>query len=271
LVILFRVRKKWFYIATVLLVLAAALPAAGEDYVVGEGDLLRITVYDHPDLTTIARIGGEGTILFPLVGPVKVAGLTVPEAAQKIAAALNEGYIIMPQVTVFIEEYRSQKVMVMGQVNKPGVYELKGATTFLEVLSKAGDLTKEAGDRAIIKRRVDGADKKEKVVTINLKRLIEMGDASQDVAVLDGDSIYVTRAGIYFVSGEVKKPDSYKYEEGTTVLKAVTTAGGFTEKASTGRVKIIRKVEGKEEVLEKVSLDEPVRPDDVIVVPESFF
>lgn len=253
------------------LVLGAAVPAAGQDYVIGEGDLLRITVYDHPDLLTVARIGGEGTILFPLIGPVKLAGLTVSQASQKVAAALNEGYIVLPQVTIFIEEYRSQKVLVMGQVSKPGVYELKGSTTFLEVISKAGDLTKEAGDKATIKRRSEGPDKKEKVITINLKRLIEMGDASQDVPVIDGDNIYVGRAGVYFVSGEVKKPDSYKYEEGLTVLKAITTAGGFSDKASTGRVKIIRKLKGKEELIERVSMDEPVLPDDVIVVPESFF
>ncbi|TAN40914.1 MAG: periplasmic polysaccharide biosynthesis/export protein [Nitrospirae bacterium] len=245
--------------------------ALTQDYIVGDGDLLRITVYDNADLLTIVRIGGEGTILFPLIGQVKVSGLSVTEVAKKIEKLLASGYINSPHVSVFIEEYRSQKATIMGQVSKPGLYELKGYTTFLELLSKAGDLTKDAGDIAIIKRKPEAAGKAERIITIDLKRLVEKGDTSQDQPVIDGDSIYVIKAGVFFVTGEIKKPDSYKIEEGITVLKAITMAGGFTDRAATGRVKIIRKTSGKEELLEKVRMDEMVRPDDVIVVPESFF
>jgi polysaccharide export outer membrane protein len=160
----------------------------------------------------------------------------------------------------------------MGQVNKPGLYELKGYTSFLELLSKAGDLTKDAGDKAIIKRKADSSpEKKQKIIVIDLRRLIAMGDTSLDTQVMDGDSIYIMKAGLFYVTGEVKKPDAYKFEEGTTVLKAITMAGGFSDKASTSRVKIIRKVKGKEEVLEKVKMDEEVLPDDIVMVPESFF
>ncbi len=245
--------------------------ALTKDYVVGEGDLLRITVYDNADLTTIVRIGGEGTILFPLIGQVSVAGMSVTSVAKKIEEMLSEGYIISPHVSVFIEEFRSQRVTIMGQVNRPGLYELKGFTSFLELLSKAGDLTRDAGDKAFIKRKPESPDKGERNITVDLKRLVEKGDTSQDVPVVDGDSVYIVKAGIYYVTGEVKRPDSYKIEEGTTVLKAISTAGGFTERASTGRVRIIRKVKDKEEILEKVRGDEPILPDDVIVVPESFF
>lgn len=246
--------------------------ASSPDYIVGDGDLLRITVYDNPDLLTVVRVGGEGAILFPLIGQVKVDGLSVTSVAAKIEAMLAQGYIVSPHVSVFIEEYRSQRATIMGQVNRPGLYELKGYTTFLEVLSKAGDLTKDAGDKAFIKRKAESADKMEKTIVIDLKRLVDRGDTSQDQPIIDGDSIYVTKAGTFYVTGEVKKPDSYKIiEEGTTVLKAITMAGGFTDKASTGRVKIIRKVNGKEELLERVKLDVLILPDDVIVVPESFF
>lgn len=254
----------------VVLCLAAPVPAA-EEYIVGEGDVLRIMVYDHADLTTVARVSGQGAILFPLIGEVKIQGLTVAQVSEKIAALLADGYIVSPQVTIFIDEFRSQRVTVIGQVNKPGLYELKGYTTFLEVLSKAGDLAKDAGDKATVKRKSDLPDKKERVITIDLKRLIEKGDTSLDIPILDGDSIFVSKAGFFYVNGEVKKPDAYKFEEGTTVIKAVTHAGGFSDKASTGRVKIIRKIDGRETVLEKVKMDEPVLPDDVIVVPESFF
>lgn len=241
------------------------------DYVVGDGDLLRITVYDNPDLLTVVRIGGEGTILFPLIGQVKAAGLSVTSVAKMIEDMLSDGYLVSPHVSVFIEEYRSQKATIMGQVNRPGLYELKGYTTFLELLSKAGDLARDAGDKAFIKRKSESPDKGERNITIDLKRLVEKGDTSQDIPIIDGDSIYIAKAGTFYVTGEVKKPDSYKLEEGTTIFKAITMAGGFTDRASPGRVKIIRKIKGKEDILEKVKLDEPILAEDIIVVPESFF
>lgn len=239
-----------------------------QDYIVGDRDVLRITVYDHPDLASVARVSGEGTIFFPLIGEVKVLGLTIQQIAGKISEMLANGYIVNPQVIVFIEEFRSKKVTAIGEVSKPGLYELPGQTTFLELLSRAGGLTKDAGDKAIVKRKVGQG---EQSFTIDLKRLVEKGDTSADMNLQDGDSIYIQKAGFFYVSGEVKKPDVYKYEEGTTVLKAITMAGGFTDKAAESRIKIKRKEGGKESTLEKAGLDELVRPDDVIVVPESFF
>ncbi len=258
--------KKIIY--SILIVLTCLNFAHSQDYRVGEGDVLKITVYEHQDLTTVARVSGDGKILFPLIGEVKVEGLTTSEIAKKIASLLADGYIVNPQVTVFIQEYRSQKAIIMGEVNEPGLYELQGDTSFLELISKAGGLTKEAGDKAIIKRKKGNETS---VITIDLKRLVEEGDTSLDINIVDGDSIYIPKTGVFYVTGEVKKPDAYKYEKGTTVIKAITMAGGFTDKAAAGRVKIIRKIDGKEIVLEKVKMDEVVLPDDVIVVPESFF
>lgn len=252
-----------------IFLLSLVAQSHSQDYIVGEGDVLRITVYEHPDLTTVERVTGKGTINFPLVGQVKVMGLTVPQIAQELSALLADGYIINPQVTVFIQEFRSKKASIMGQISRPGLYELSGQTTFLELLSKAGGLTKDAGDNAIIKRK--SSYSKENIIMIDLKGLIEAGDTSLDVPVVDGDSIYIPKAGVFYVTGEVKRPDAYKYEDGTTIIKAITLAGGFTDKASTSRVKIIRKINGREEVLKGVKMDEPILPDDVIVVPESFF
>jgi polysaccharide export outer membrane protein len=255
-------------VAVVLVVLSIPVLPHAQDYVVGERDVLRITVYDHPDLAIIARVSGEGTISFPLIGEVRVAGLTIPQIANRISELLAGGYIVNPQVIVFIEEFRSKKATIIGEVAKPGLYELPGQTTLLELLSRAGGLTKDAGDKAIIKRKtVQG----EQSFTIDLKRLIDKGDTSLDMSLQDGDSIYIQKAGFMYVTGEVKKPDAYKCDEGTTVLKAVTMAGGFTDKAAEKRIKIKRKEGGKESTLERVGLDELVRPDDVIIVPESFF
>jgi len=245
--------------------------AFAQDYVVGEGDVLKITVYDHDDLATTARVSGDGMITFPLIGQVQVKGLTLPQITREISSLLSDGFIVNPQVNIFIQEFRSKKAFIMGEVIKPGLYVLPGQTTFLALLSQAGGLTKDAGEKAIIKRNANPSDNKEQVITLDLKRLVEKGDTSLDIPIMDNDSVYITKAGVFFVTGEVKKPDAYKYEEGTTVIKAITMGGGFTDKASKGRIRIIRTVNGKEKILEKVKMDEPVLPDDVLVVPESFF
>lgn len=263
--------NKKFILVAFFIILILFRVASSQEYIVGEGDVLRITVYEHADLTTTERVSGDGTIIFPLIGQVNVKGLTLSEISQKIADLLSDGYIVNPQVNIFIQEFRSKKAFIMGEVNKPGLHVLHGTTTFLELLSEAGGLTENAGDRAILKRRLSSSDLQEKIIAIDLKRLIEKGDTSMDIPIMDGDSVYITKAGVFYVTGEVKKPASYKYEEETTVIKAITIAGGFTDKASKGRVKIIRKVNGEEKVMNGVDMDEMVLPDDVIVVPESFF
>ena len=245
-------------------------PYAG-DYIVGEDDILKITVYDNPDLDTTARISSNGVINFPLIGNIDVAGMTASQISRKMSDLLADGYIVNPHVAVFIEEFRSKKTVIMGQVKNPGIYELHGETTFLEFLSKAGGLTKEAGDKAIIKRRSGQPGGDGNKIVIDLKRLIEDGDTSLDTPIMDGDNIYIGKTGLFYVTGEVKKPDAYRYEPGSTVIKSITKAGGFTDTASRGKVKILRKTEGKEEVIKRAKMDEPVLPDDIIIVPESFF
>ncbi len=258
-----------FVLATVLAIMPAQCDAA--DYIIGEGDVLKIMVYGHSDLTTVERVSGNGMINFPLLGQLSIAGLAVSEISIRISSLLADGYIVDPQVSVFIEEFRSQKAVIMGEVMKPGLYKLKGRTSFLELVSMAGGLTRDAGDTALVKRKSRRAKGEEEIATIDLVRLIKEGDTSLDVPVLEGDSIYVAKAGLIFVTGEVKRPDAYKYEDNTSIIKAITMAGGFTDKASAGRVKIIRKVDGKEQIVDNVNMDDPVLSGDVIVIPESFF
>lgn len=258
-----------FFVVLLLVHPLSALSA--DDYIVGTEDVLKITIYNHSDLTTTERVSGEGIITLPLIGEIKVAGLTTDQVAKKIAARLADGFIVDPNVSVFVVEFRSKKTIVMGQVNKPGIYMLSGNTTFLELLSQAGGLSKDAGDKATIKRKPADGPKGEGVITIDLKRLIEQGDTSLDIPLMDGDNIYIAKAGVFYLTGEIKNPAAYKYEEGLTLIKAVTMAGGFTDKASPGRIRIIRKVDKKEKVIQKAGMDEPVLPDDIIIVPESFF
>lgn len=256
----------------ILILLVCPLPAMpADDYIVGTEDVLKITVYNYPDLTTTERVSGEGIITLPLVGEIKVAGLTTDLVAKTIAKKLADGFIIDPNVSVFVVEFRSKKIIVMGQVNKPGVYMLSGNTTFLELLSLAGGLTRDAGGKATIKRKSNEGAKGEGIITIDMKKLIEEGDTSLDMLLMDGDNIYIAKAGVFYITGEIKNPAAYKHEEGLTLIKAITMAGGFTDKASPGRIRIIRKIDNKEKVLQKAAMDEKLLPDDIIIVPESFF
>lgn len=259
-----------FLVVLMLLACSGLARAVESDYRLGDGDVLKVTVYGHADLTTTVRVNSGGTILFPLVGTLQVAGLTVDEAAKTISKALADGYLVNPQVSVFVEEFRSKKVTIIGEVTHPGLYELRGPTTLLELISKAGGLTADYGNNVTIHRKGPGQTN-EKTIVINLKNVLENGAVALDVPIQDGDSVVVAKASVFYITGEVRKPDAYKYEEGTTVIKAITMAGGFTNLASRGRVKVYRKLDGKEQVAEKVSMDMPIQPEDVIVVPESFF
>jgi len=274
------------YLICILLLLVMAVPlsaSAQQEYVIGEGDLLRITVYDNPDLATEARVSGDGKITFPLIGEVMLNNRRVNEAEKVIATLLGDGYIVKPQVTIFIAEYKSKKVTVLGEVGKPGIVVLRGASTLMEVISDAGGLTLNAGDAIVITRKVisqatmSAPEKNDKEalrnevsVLVDTKRLFEDGDVTANVPVQAGDSIYVPKAAFVYVNGEVKTPGAYKITKGLTVLKAITIAGGFTIKASEGRTRIIRKTE-KGEIRIKAKFDDLVMPDDIIQVPESFF
>lgn len=242
--------------------------AAAADYVLGPGDVVRITVYDNDDLLTRTRVGNEGNIIMPLLGQVKVEGLTVSEAAEHIATLLADGYIINPQVNIFVEEFRSKKAVVLGQVNRPGVLEMSGSITFLELISRAGGLAGDYGETATVKRKRSSSND---LITINLKSLIEGGDVSQNISIMDGDTIYVSKAGMCYVNGEVNRPNAYKCGDKMTVLKLITLAGGFTGKASKSSVRILRIVDGEKILHKNVSMETLVFPDDVIIVPESFF
>ncbi len=262
-------------LAFLILCCMALAPVAvrAQDYQIGEGALLKITVYDNPDLATDSRVGGDGKITFPLIGEVMVSGLTSTEAQKKIADRLANGYIIKPQVAVFITEYKSKKVTTLGEFTKPGLVELRGNATLMEVISNAGGLTANASDMLFIQRKVlkpEGGKGEDQTITVDLVKLLEKGDIVANIMVMDGDSIYVPKAAFVYVTGEVKTPGAYKITKGLTVLRSITLAGGFTQKAWKGRTNIIRKSEKGESQID-AKMEDLVMPDDVIVVPESFF
>jgi len=269
-------KRKLFYLFVLLLV-PAVLTAEGpgpvesvDEYRVGSGDVLKINVYENPDLSTTVRVSADDTIRMPLLGRVDVAEMSVSKVAQKLQDLLADGYLVSPQVDVFIEEYRSKNAIILGQVNKPGQYELRGPVTFLEFVSKAGGLTKDVGSTAVIKRDIPSEDGRDRIV-IDLDRLIKKGDTSLNIQIQDRDNIYISKADSFYVTGEVAKPNAYQLESDMTVIKAIARAEGFSDIANKSKVRIIREIDGEKTVLENVSMDEQVQAGDVIVVPESFF
>ena len=241
-----------------------------QDYILGEGDVLTVSVYDQPDLTSVVRISGDEMITLPLIGQVHAADQSVDPLSGKIETLLADGYLIHPQVPIFIEEFRNLKATILGGVRSPGLYELKGQTTLLELISKAGGLIEDASNEAII-RRNNSSPEGQEVITINLNELMEQGQLSRNRSNMNGDNIYIPKKKVFYVTGEVKRPAAYTYENGLTVIQALTKAGGFSDKAAPGRIKIIRSLDGKEQLLKEVNMDERVQPNDVIVVPESYF
>lgn len=241
-----------------------------EDYKVGQGDVLDIKVYENDDLNSTLRVSSDGTIRVSLIGEISVMGMTVSQISNEIEKRLADGYLIHPQVDVFIKEHKSKQAVILGEIRNPGQYEITGQITFLEFISKAGGLTSSAGTRAVIKRTPIKKGKSDRI-TIDLEKLVKKGDTSQNVVIQDNDNIYISRAETYYVSGEVNKPDSYKYTPDVTIIKAITKAGGFSKIAARNKVKIIRTINGENKVLEKVSMDTPVLPEDVIVIPESLW
>lgn len=254
----------------VLALFSFPLIAFSQEYTIGEGDILDIKVYENDDLSTTVRVSANSTIRVSLIGEISIKDLTVSQISSKIEALYEDGYLINPQVDVFIKEHRSKKAVILGQIKNPGQYELRGRVTILEFISTAGGLTGDAGGTATIKRLTATGESKDQIV-LDLEKLIKKGDVSLNIPVQDNDSIYISKAKTYYVSGEVTKPNQYVYEQELTVIKAITMAGGFSKIAAKDKVQIIRLINGEKKILEKVNMDEPILPDDVIVVPESFF
>jgi len=264
---------KWIPVALLALCFWSGAVAAPTD-VVSPGTVLKITVYEHDDLASVVQVAEDGTVVLPLIGKVQVNGLTIPQVTAKVTAELADGYINKPKVNVFVQNFRNRKVTVLGQVNKPGLQEFSGQTTLLEIISAAGGLAADAGDTVSIKRIEDN---KEKVIEIDLKTLVTGGDLSRNILIQENDSIYVSKSGMCFITGQVEKPGTYPCGSDTTVLKMVALAGGFTGKANKSKIRIVRIVENKEtkakekQTFTQVDLDTKLVADDVLVVPESFF
>lgn len=266
------------------LTLGSALAGVQEEYRLGPEDEMEIKVWSHDDLTRKVRVGLNGTISFPFVGELKARGLSIQELRKELERLLGAKYLIDPHVSITVTEYKSQKYFVVGNVQKPGTYPLTKPIRVIEAISQAGGIASGSGSRplsgavAIITRAPAGEKTDQprlpeqtpagQKLTVSLAASLA-GDAAHNVEIKNGDTIYVPNF-VYYVTGEVKKAGRYPFEENMTVLMAVTTAEGFTDKASRRGTHILRDVAGKKEKV-KVNMESRIQPGDTIVVPESWF
>lgn len=246
-------------LAFIALVLAGAVTATYAEpqqaYRLGPNDVVRVQVFGEDDLSVERTVDGDGTMTFPLLGALSVGGRTVQEVQDELTARLRAGYLKHPKVTVFIVKHRN--FTVSGEVKKPGGFEYREGVTVQEALALAEGFTEKANRSEVMVTRLNGGNAQTIPVPL-------------DAPVLPNDLIIVPQAPRLYVNGEVRRPGDYMYEKGLTIHKAITMAGGFTEKAAENRTKVLRVINGHEETI-SVKLDEPVHPNDIIVVPQRFF
>jgi polysaccharide biosynthesis/export protein len=248
------------------------LAAQITDYVVGAQDVLTVTVFGEAELSGKYTVEQDGTFTFPQIGRIKAGGLTLRALEQDLRTKLADGYLKNPQVAVAIENYRSQRILILGEVRAPGEYQLNGEMTLLSALARAGSTLPTAGHEATIvraKRNPKEGEEPSDILKVDLSDL-QAGNTALNIALQDGDTINVPKAQSVFVTGQVKLPGAYAVDPGTTVLQVVSLAGGLTDRGSDSRIRIQRTVSGKRvEVSAKPS--DIVKPGDTVIVRERFF
>jgi polysaccharide biosynthesis/export protein len=290
----------------------ASQNAGAGDYRIGPEDLIEISVFEAPDLNRTVRVSADGKISLPMLGPVSAQGLTPRELELVLQELLRRTIMKDPHVAVSVQEMQSHPVSVFGAVKKPGVFQIRGAKSVVEILSMAQGLADDAGDTVIVVRHAglaeqenSSSDRSEPIpateregrpreaipqadeasspqtLNIDLKNLLESGDPRYDVLVYPGDIVKVTRAGVVYVVGEVRKPGGFmlKTNEDISVLQALALAEGLTHTSAKSRVKVIHTDEatGKrsevpinlDKILAGKAADPLLHPRDIVFVPNS--
>jgi polysaccharide biosynthesis/export protein len=249
---------------------ASVAAASSSNYRLAAGDSVRITVFQNPDMTLDTRVSEDGSINYPLVGHVQVGGTDIAAAERRIAAALKSGgFLKDPQVNIQVTDVRGNVVAVLGQVNHAGSFPLLTTNTHAsQLLAQAGGVMAGGDDRIVVTGTRDGKPFRRE---IDMDTLYGGKGGDGDVVVVAGDTIYVPRAPVFYVYGEIQKPGNYRVERGMTMRQAIAAGGGLTLRGTERRLKVVRKdTQGSDQKVD-AQLDEPVRPGDVIYVAESIF
>ena len=250
-----------------------------KQYKVGPGDVLNIQVWDHNDLNRVIEVSQDGSFSFPFIGQINVLEHSVYEIESLLAKKLGDGYIVGPQVVITVDQYNNKKVYLFGEVQRPGSYPIRGDVRLLELISEAGGFTDNRGSTCKIVRpkensqtdtpvSIENAEPHE-IMTIDLYLLLA-GYSRENIVLMPGDSVYINQVDHFFVIGEVRSPGEVKWKSGLTVRQAISIAGGGTPNAAVGRTRIVRLVNGQEVEI-KPGLSDPVLPNDIVKVPQSYF
>jgi polysaccharide export outer membrane protein len=248
----------------------AAATAVPADYQIGGGDVLRVTVFQNPDLSQEIRVSEAGTINYPLIGTLQLGGLSVPAAERLIAKSLKDGgFVVAPQVTILLTTVKGNQVTVLGQVARPGKFPLETSETKLsDILADAGGVTSMGDDKITLSGVRDG---KKFSREIDVASLFASADGSSDLKLRPGDVIFVNRAAQFYIYGEIGRPGAYRLERDMRVMQAIAAGGGVTQRGTQRGIKIHRKgTDGKVQIIEP-KLDDPVLADDVVYIKESIF
>lgn len=248
---------------------AAPAPAVAE-YRLGAGDAVRISVYQSPDLTLEARISESGFVSYPLLGNIKIGGMSVSAAETLIADGLKKGnFVRVPQVSLLVTQVRGNQVSVLGQVNRPGRFPIEATDLRLsDLLAIAGGISVSGADTVILVGTRNGRRIRKEV---DLSSLFRSADGEDDILVANGDVVYVERAPIVYIYGEVQRPGPMRLERGLTVMQALATGGGLNQRGTDKGLRLHRKgPDGKLQVLQP-AMDDVLRDGDVVYVQESLF
>lgn len=245
-------------------------PAQKDDYKLGAGDVIRITVYDQPDLQTEAEISDGGTVSMPLVGEVPVGGMSRVDAAAALAERLRSGgFLKEPHVIVRVIEYRSQNVSVLGEVGKPGKYPISRPSSVTEMIAVAGGIT--AKGSSIVTVVQNGSDGTVKRMEANVSDQINAGSAAKNILLRAGDTVFVPGLPVFYIYGEVRQPGSYPLAADMTVMQALSMGGGLTTRGSERGIRIERRAADGKVITRAVRGSDKLQPNDVLRVPESWF
>ncbi len=268
----------------------SAKRTSSKDYRIGPDDLIEVNVFEDEKLNKTVRVSSQGNVSLPLIGVLRVKGLTGSEMEKEIRDLLAEKYLQDPHVSIFIKEYHNQRISMMGAVTKPGVYDVTGEKTVLDLLSLAGGIRDDAGKMLFLIRppSMDGDGSKKgkepeaesaKTFTAELEELLIKGDLSLNFTLEHGDVINIPPAGKVFVGGLVQRPGGFTMDKAMTLSQAIAVAGGMSTKADGTETRIFRysgRGDQKEVLtfnayaIEKGQTSDPyLQENDVIFVPRS--
>lgn len=262
--------KKFLLVILSFCFAMAANAAEQPEYALQPGDIVKISVFQNPDLSIETTIAENGTISYPLLGTVQLGGLSIPDAEKLIATQLQKGdFVVQPHVNILLTTAHGNQVAVLGQVNHPGRFPVESDNVRVsDMLALAGGVAPTGADNAVVTGTRNGKPFRKE---IDVGALFLAKSQDDNLKVLGGDVIYVHRAPVYYIYGEVQKPGSYRIERNMAVIQALAQAGGLTPRGTQSGLKIVR--HGKDGATEEIhpGMMDRVQTDDVLYVRESLF